>query len=164
MRKRDRAIALGLALCATLLAACGGGAGGTESGGGGQAAKEEAPLEFAACMRAHGVAIEDPQPGESIALPDHGPKTKKAAAACDGKLAAGQELSDEEDEELEEGALAFSRCMREEGIEMGDPTFLGRGKFLLDIAGLDTTSPAFEAAREACQGKMPELDIAGVGG
>jgi hypothetical protein len=65
---------------------------------------------------------------------------------------------------LKEGALAFSQCMREEGIEMGDPEFLGPGKFHLDIAGLDTESPAFKTAQEACQGQMPELDIAGVGG
>jgi hypothetical protein len=163
MRKRDWAIALAMALCATILAACGGG--GEGDGGGAQAAREEASLEFAACLRAHGVEVEDPQPGQNVKLPDRGPKTKKALAACQGKLGtSGQELSAEEDEELKEGALAFARCMRKEGIDMGDPTFLGPGKFLLDIAGLDTSSPAFEAAQDACQAKMPELDIAGIGG
>ena len=47
---------------------------------------------------------------------------------------------------------------------MGDPKFLGRGKFLLDIAGIDTTSPAFEAAQEACDDKLPELSGISVGG
>ena len=40
---------------------------------------------------------------------------------------------------------------------MGDPEFLGPGKFHLDIAGIDTESPAFEAAQEACGDKLPEL-------
>jgi hypothetical protein len=165
MRKRDWTIALATVLCIVGLAACGGG--GSNSGGGGESASgEEARLEFAACMRAHGVEMEDPKPGQNIDIGGaSGPKAKRALAACDGKLdGAGEELSAEEDEELKEGALAFARCMREEGIDMGDPTFPGPGKFLLDIAGLDTTSPAFEAAREACQDNLPELSTVGVGG
>jgi hypothetical protein len=160
MKTKDWLVALALALCVVGLVACGGG--GSSSGGG--ASQEEAGLEFAECVRAHGVEIEDPKPGQSIALPDDTPKTKKAAAACNGKLGGGQELSSGEDEELKEGALAFAQCMRGEGIDMGDPTFPGPGKFLLDIKGLDTESPAFKAAQTACQAKMPELDITGVGG
>jgi hypothetical protein len=161
MKTKDWLVALALGLCVVGLMACGGG-GGSSSGGG--ASQEEAGLEFAECVRAHGVQIEDPKPGHSIALPNDDPKTKKAAAACNGMLGAGQELSSGEDEELKEGALAFAQCMRGEGIEMGDPTFPGPGKFLLDIKGLDTESPAFKAAEEACQSKMPELDVTGVGG
>lgn len=176
MKRRDVAIAIALALCVVGLVACGGGGsgggdGGSASGGGGSvsggesAAGEEARLEFAECMRAHGVQMEDPKAGQSIDLGGQDdPTTKKALAACNGKLGAGQELSDEEDEELKEGALDFAQCMRDEGIDMGDPRFLGKGKFLLDIAGLDTESPAFKAAQATCQSKMPELDIPGVGG
>lgn len=166
MKRSDWAIAPALALCAIGLVACGGGAnaGGSGSGGGERASGEEAGLAFAECMRAHGVEVEDPKPGKSIDLGGRDdPKTKKALAACNGEL-GGQELTSEEDEELKEGALAFARCMRDEGIDMGDPEFLGPGKFHLDIAGLDTTSPAFEAAQEACQAKMPELDVTGIGG
>jgi hypothetical protein len=170
MKRRDVAIALALALCVVGLVACGGGSssgsGGSAAGGSGEsAAGEEARLEFAECMRAHGVEMEDPKPGQSIDLGGKDdPTTKKALAACNGKLGAGQELTDEEDEELKEGALAFAQCMRDEGIDMGDPKFLGKGKFLLDIASLDTESPAFKAAQATCQSKMPELDIPGVGG
>jgi hypothetical protein len=163
MKRRDRAIALGVVLCVLGLPACGGGSG---SGGAEGASREEAGLEFAECMRAHGVEMEDPKPGQNIDVGGSGdPKTKKALAACNGKLGdAGQELSAEEDEELKEGALAFAQCMRGEGIDMGDPQFLGPGKFHFGIAGLDTNSPAFKAAQEACQGKMPEVNVVGVGG
>jgi predicted small secreted protein len=163
MKTRDWAIALALALCAATLAACGSSA----DGGDAQAAKEEAPLEFAACMRAHGIEMEDPKAGQGaieVGGDPNDPTTKKALATCNGKLGAGQELTSEEDEKLNESALAFSQCMREEGIDMGDPEFLGPGKFHLDIAGLDTDSPAFKAAQEACQGKLPELETSGVGG
>jgi hypothetical protein len=164
MRKTDWMVALALALCVVGLAACGGG--GSGSGGGG-ASGEEAGLAFAECMRAHGVEVEDPKPGQkNFALGGSGnPATKKALAACDGKLgSAGQELSSEEAEDFREGALALARCLREEGIDMGDPEFLGPGKFHLDIEGIDTSSPAFEAAREACGDKLPELSGFSIGG
>jgi hypothetical protein len=165
MRTRDWAIALAVALCATALAACGGG-NASGSAGGSQASEEEASLEFAACMRAHGVAVEDPKPGESLVIGNtDDPATKKALAACNAKLGdLGQELSAEEGEEFKEGWLAFAKCMRGQGIDMGDPTFLGPGKVHLDIAGIDTSSPAFEAAREACQDKTLELHGVNIGG
>lgn len=162
MRKTDWVVAATLALCVLGLVACGGGGSGT--GGGGSASSEEAGLEFAECMRAHGVEVEDPKPGHNIDVGgSEDPKTKKALAACNGKL-GHQELSAEEGEEFKEGWLAFAQCMRENGIEMGDPQFLGPGKVHLDIAGLDTNSPAFKAGQEACQGKVPKSSSIGVGG
>jgi hypothetical protein len=162
MRKKDWLAASVLALCAVGLIACG--SGGSSSDTTGSGTHEEAGLEFAECMRAHGVEIEDPQPGQNIAIPDDDPSTKKALAACNGKLAgAGQELSAEEDEEFREGWLAFSECMRDEGIDLADPRFPGNGKVLLGIAGIDTTSPAFEAAAEACKDEVPAQTGGGIG-
>jgi hypothetical protein len=157
-----------LALCVSGLVACGGG-GSSSAGGSGAAAgsEEEAALEFTECLRAHGVEVEDPKPGQkNIELPGMGDLTsKKALAACNGKLGtAGQELSSGEQEDFKEGALALAQCLREQGIDMGDPEFLGPGKFHLDIAGIDTESPAFKAAQEVCAGKLPELSGISVGG
>jgi hypothetical protein len=166
MRKTDWLVALTLALCAVGLVACGGG--GSGSGGGESASgEEEAALEFTECLRAHGVEVEDPKPGQkNIEVGDgNDPTTKRALAACNGKLGtAGQELSSGEQEDFKEGALALAQCFREQGIDMGDPEFLGPGKFHLDIEGIDTSSPAFEAAREACDDKLPELSGITVGG
>jgi hypothetical protein len=165
MRKTDWLVAVAVALCVVGLVACGGG--GSGSSGGEGASAEEAGLEFTECLRAHGVEVEDPKPGQkNIEVGEEGdPGTKKALAACNGKLGtAGQELSSEEDEEFREGALAIARCMRENGIDMGDPEFLGPGKFHLDIEGIDTSSPAFEAARETCNGLLPESSGITVGG
>jgi predicted small secreted protein len=160
MKKKDWLVTLTLALCIVGLAACGGGSG----GGGESASREEAALGFAECMREHGVEMEDPKPGQNITIEDDDPTTKKALAACNGKLAgAGQELSAEEDEEFREGWLAFSQCMRDEGIDLADPKFPGSGKVLLGIAGIDTTSPAFEAAKEACGDEAPAQTGGGIG-
>jgi hypothetical protein len=176
MKTRDWMIATALALCAVVLVACGGGgASGSAGGGGGGAggagagggaSSEEAALAFAECLRAHGVEVEDPQPGKGLAVEAGGdPTTKQALAACHGKLGdAGQELGAEEGEEFKEGWLAFAKCVRGQGIDMGDPTFLGPGKVHLDIEGIDTESPAFEAAAEACQGLTPETEGVNIGG
>jgi hypothetical protein len=173
MRKKDWLVALTLALCVIGLVACGGGGSGTSSGeagsgagssGGASASREEAGLKFAECMREHGVEMEDPAPGQNITLENNDATTKKALAACNGKLGdAGQELSAEEGEEFREGWLAFSQCMRDEGIDLADPQFLGPGKVRLGIAGIDTNSPAFEAAAEACQDEVPDQTGGGIG-
>ena len=107
MKRSDWAIALAMVLCVVGLVACGGGGGSGSGGRGESASRENAGLEFAECMRAHGVEMEDPKPGQNIDLGRRAndPKTKVALAACNGKLGdAGQELSSDEDEELKEGA------------------------------------------------------------
>ena len=169
MRKTDWLVVSVLALCMVGLVACGGGGGsGSDGGGGGSAAREEAGLEFAACMRAHGVEMEDPEPGATsieVGGDRNDPTTVKAERACNGKLdKVAQETSPEEDEEFREGWLAFTQCVRDEGIDLADPEFPGPGQVLLGIAGIDTESPAFEAAMEACSDKAPDSPGFGVGG
>lgn len=164
MKTRDWAIAIASVFCVIALAACGGSSGGSSASGDGGAAEEETELEFAECMRAHGAEVEDPKPGKGLVIGNtDDPATKKALAACNGKLDnAGQELSAEEGEEFKEGWLAFAKCVREHGVDMADPEFLGPGKVHLDQSA--TGSPAFEAAREACQGKTLELRGISIGG
>lgn len=172
MRKTNLLVALVVALCATGLGACGGGSG-TDSvsasgGGSDRAAREEAGLEFAQCMREHGVEMEDPDPDRGgIEIPgDPGdPLTRDALAACDRTLdKVAQDVSPEEDEAFREGWLAFTQCMRDHGIDLADPQFQGAGKVILGIAGVDTTSPAFEAAKRACIDQAPPSNGFGVGG
>jgi hypothetical protein len=166
MRKTDWLVAAALVLCVVGLVACGGGGSGSD-GGGESASREEAGLEFAHCMRAHGIEVEDPKPDQNIEIGGNpnDPATKKAEAACNGKLdKVAQETPPEEDEEFKEGWLAFAQCVREQGIDMPDPQFLGPGQVHLSIAGIDTSSPAFEAAREACDDIVPEESGPTVGG
>lgn len=174
MKRSDWAVAVGLALCAATLAACGSNASGN---GEDAAAQEEARLEFAECMRQHGVEMEDPTPGQkgviiggtgtkgpgkqSTGVNPDDPATKKALAACKGKLGdLGQEPSPQEQEEFKEDALAFAECMREHGVDMPDPQFDGEGHVQMRIGGRSSSgpspeSPAFQKAQETCQSKLP---------
>jgi hypothetical protein len=176
MSKRDWLVAGALAACVVTLVACGGG---SEAGAEDPAAaREEAGLEFAECMREHGVEVEDPQPGQggvvigkvekkagagssSRSLSD--PATDKAMEAC-GEIMedAAPELSPEEEEEHKEQALAFAQCMRENGVDMPDPQFGSDGKMTMRIGGPgthgpDPESPVFEQAQEACQDEAPGM-------
>lgn len=173
------ALALGL-----LAAACGGspegGTGGIASAGDGSAAKttadkgkadpEQAGLDFARCMREHGVDMPDPQaggggmvmigpgPGEAQAgapAPGPPPGFEQAHEACKHMLedligdGAGPLDPAEQDR-----ALQFARCMREHGVDMPDPDFSGNGARIAIARGpgLGPDSETFKAAQEACGG------------
>jgi hypothetical protein len=145
----------------------------------------EGPLQFAKCMREHGIDMPDPTisesgsggvmvaiggPGDgsgdaSIGRPD--PKEMEAANKdCQHFLAdatKGFEAPSEEDQKkMQEQALAFSKCMREHGIDMPDPQFSADGGgFNVSIGSpedgasndgppIDFNSDEFKAASEAC--------------
>jgi hypothetical protein len=58
-----------------------------------------------------------------------------------------------------QAALEFSRCMREHGIDMPDPTFNGNGGISITVhaggPGPKPGDPKFKAAEQACQKFMP---------
>ncbi len=204
-------------LVAVTLAACGGGGGDDDGvaslgeGDGGsdgttsttlsEEEAEEALLEWASCMRDHGVDMPDPQIGENGGVQIQigsesgsgdegdggGPKPAdrdaflEANEACGEPPAIGGSFDEEDIEQMQEDALAFAECMRDEGIEdFPDPDFSdfgpgagpqrrsssgdggdegddGEGPTAM-ISGpfgeIDLSDPAMQAAFEACQEEM----------
>lgn len=127
---------------------------------------ERALLDFAQCMREHGVDMGDPTvdtegnlqlpPIEFIASPDVDPDVAMAEldatfAACEQHLegvvlnAAGPGS----DVEFEDALLEYAGCMREQGIDMPDPD-LSSGVIDLGGNGLGDIDE-FEAAHEECK-------------
>jgi hypothetical protein len=166
-----------LAACALAVAACGGEdpAGGTSPSADRESEAREAQLNYARCMRDHGVDMPDPtfeSDGRSLQTgPDPEDiddlkrgKFREAEQACKKYLEAIEppELSEEQQQEFRDAALANARCMREHGIEnFPDPTFgeNGEAKIRLDRGrGLDPQDPDFREAMEACEDTMPKLD------
>jgi hypothetical protein len=177
MSGKDWAVTVAVGLCAIGLLACGAG-GGSSSSGGDEAAFEESRLKMSECLRKHGLDVPDPVPGqkgvliqESSKKGDQGgginpgdPATRKAMEACEDEVGfEPPDVSPEQEEELKEGMLAFAQCMRGHGIDMPDPEFGENGKSKITIGGPGRAGqmdqPAFEAAQEACQDKMPEGGI-----
>ena len=144
---RLRAGAAGLLLI-TVLAACSGGA--TPSGvatlqspGAGEADPSASPsasldpetarLEFARCMREHGIDLPDPGSGGAsgpITIGGNGPDVEKmqdAMEACQQFLGDAVGAPAEIDPEMQDKMLEFAKCMRENGVDFADPDFSGGG-------------------------------------
>jgi hypothetical protein len=129
---------------------------------------EDAMLAFARCMREHGIDMPDPDtsgggPGvltfraeaSGEKLDAGADKFKEANDACKDLMgdAGPQNMSPEQAKEAQDQALAFSRCMREHGVNMPDPNFDGEGHVMMkidDSSGIDPSDPKFEAAQQAC--------------
>jgi hypothetical protein len=129
---------------------------------------EDAMLAFARCMREHGVNMPDPDTsggGGMVQMGGDGrdrtsldadmQKFTDADKACRDLLgdAGPQNMSPKQQQEAQDQALAFSRCMRAHGVNMPDPTFGGQGQVTMKIdsaSGIDPSDPKFEAAQQAC--------------
>jgi hypothetical protein len=179
---RRTLVALGLGLMLGLgAAACGGspdsggvatlggdGAGDQQTGGSGTARKDpqEAALEFAKCMREHGVDMPDPEvdsqgrirvtvrAGRGQADPK---KLNEAQQACGHLMGGGGDGPGKLDPKAQDAMLAFARCMREHGIDMPDPT--GNGLLFNSKRGQgpDPSSSKFKEAERACDHHLADL-------
>jgi hypothetical protein len=162
-------------LCATAaaalaltVAACGGGdpnpaSSGTDGGRQGIDAKtKKAMLDFARCMREHGIDMKDPQfqPGGGVVMQAGAKGTtaeqqRAAEQACAKyqkqiKPPAGAN-SPAAQAKFRKAALANAKCMREHGINMPDPQFGENGEVQQRIGpGIRPTDPKFQAAQKAC--------------
>jgi hypothetical protein len=161
-----------LAACALAVAACGGenAAGGGNSAADRESEAREAQLKYARCMREHGIDMPDPTFEGGGATLQRGPdpedfpreKLREAEQACEKYLEAIEppELSEEEQQEFKEAALANARCMREHGIEnFPDPTFGENGEALIRLgqeSGIDEDDPNFQEAQKACEDTLPK--------
>ncbi len=182
-------LGLGLAVALVLAlgtAACGGSGADAQvatAGGGDSATKdaavkdaketdpEQAGLDFARCMREHGVDMPDPQSGGGgfikVGPGEVAGKAMRAGEGLPDDFAAAdeacrhfledliQEGGPPMDAEAQDKALRFARCMREHGVDMPDPDFSGGPgggglRIEIGIGGIDPGSETFQAAQEAC--------------
>jgi hypothetical protein len=145
---------------------------------------QQAMLQYAQCMRDHGIDIPDPEfksgPGGGGAQgggminvnPKEDPGFQAADKECRHFLAGitqaggGPELSPEQ----QQAFLDFAECMRDHGIPMKDPTFQGGG-MSIEIgdddgsgAKIDPQSPAFQNAETECQKILTDAGVKGPGG
>ncbi|HSC02798.1 MAG TPA: hypothetical protein VLC49_05745 [Solirubrobacteraceae bacterium] len=153
------------------LSACGS----SRPNSGGSTAAQDNPadaakaLEFAKCMRSHGVSnFPDPTGGElrlqvqktpnstSVNGAEvNGPAFQNAMQACHSYLPNGGHPSAAQTAKAKAQALAMSRCMRSHGVpDFPDPKFQTGpgGGFGIRIGGpgVDPNSPGFQAAQKAC--------------
>ncbi|MEV4318478.1 hypothetical protein [Actinocrispum sp. NPDC049592] len=114
---------------------------------------------FAKCMRENGVNMPDPDPdggpgAGADSIDRNSPAFQKAMDACKQHLPGGGDLS-KLDPKLVDQLREFTKCMRDNGVNVPDPDpsspMLGLGA----MADLDRGSPAVQKAMEACKDKVP---------
>jgi hypothetical protein len=134
-----------------------------------QQQNRDAMLAYTQCMREQGIDMPDPQPGQrgiQLRVPEGvtPEQMEKAEGACRQHLddIEAPEMSEEQQKEFQEAALAFARCMREHGVDMPDPTFGEDGRAQIRVrrgdgsgGGPRPDDPQFEEAQEACRDKLP---------
>jgi hypothetical protein len=179
--------AVGL-LTAGVLVACGGGSSdpgvasigtSTSSSPGPSGHGPTTPLEYARCMRAHGLPdFPDPDSDGNINLTatagtdPNSPQWKAATKAC-GQLPPPASSGNAQEQYAL--ALKFAQCMRAHGQPLSDPQPPGSGPQVQSQNGgsangapsgqngnLDPNSPQFKAAQEACQKVAPGLEGMGL--
>ena len=120
---------------------------------------ETARLEFARCMREHGIDLPDPGSGGvsgPITIGGNGPDAEKmqtAMEACNSILGDAFGAPAQIDPEMQDKMLEFAKCMRDNGVDFPDPDVSGNGGRIQigGPGGLDPSSKTFQAAQEACQ-------------
>jgi hypothetical protein len=153
------------------------GGGAAESGGGSRSGGElrmaggsvHAMTKFAACMRKNGEPTFPDSNGQgqisisSAAGIDPGStQFQHAQQACQKELPNGGVPSPAQQAQARQGALAFSACMRKNGVpNFPDPQFGPGGRVSIRIhaagsgPGLDPNSPQFQHAQQVCQKDLP---------
>ncbi len=149
------------------LAACGGDD--PSANGSTASQRRDAELQFARCMREHGLNVPDPQPGQRgmrLSVPKGTSRDKVDAAqkACQKYLdkVKPPPMSDADKKKFRDAALANAQCMREHGLpNFPDPTFGPDGGAQIRLkrgTDLDPDSAKFQDAMKACEKLLPDPD------
>lgn len=145
-------------------------AAGSGSGSGSTSANYQARLNFAKCLRSHGVNAPDPSANGGPAGGGGGgfralrssPNFQAASQAC-AKYRAGAfgfaNVSPAQRAQFQQQLVKFATCMRSHGISIPDPSSTsGGGGFgiLRQISSSERNSPAFQTAFKSCSSSLPK--------
>ncbi len=123
---------------------------------------QDAEVRYARCMREHGIDMPDPgADGQTRIEIDDPDAWEEAEEECrpiiEEVVGTFEPPSEEEQAQMREQALEFSKCMREHGIDMPDPQFGENGEVTVNAGGVEGDAPGpmdddFQAAAEECGG------------
>ncbi|MFB7369689.1 hypothetical protein ACFC0D_07620 [Streptomyces sp. NPDC056222] len=156
-RKTKLAAAASFAALSLFTAACSGGSGGSDAPEANEeGTKADQAFEHRKCLREQGLDVPEPKPGEQgVGLTIGGDgmskeKMEKAFKACQGKD-GGAGLGKEPTQADKDKALAYAKCMRENGFNMPDPKFDGGAQAAMPIPK-GAEKQKFDKAAKACEG------------
>jgi hypothetical protein len=176
MSRRAVFSCLSAALAATALAACGSSSssgGAALAGNPGSASNYQTRLNFAKCMRSHGVNVPDPSAnggppagatggggfgGGGFRALRSDPNFQSASKACAKYRVGGfGNISSAQRAQFQQAAVKFAECMRSHNVNIPDPSSNGAGGFGIfrNISPTERQSPQFKTAIQACASTLP---------
>ncbi len=154
-----------------------GGAASTTTGT--SSATYQARLNYAKCMRAHGVNVPDPSAnggpapgaggGGGFRALRNSPNFASANTACAKYRRAAfgfANLTPAQRAQRQQDLVKFAECMRSHSIDIPDPSTSSGGGFgiLRSIPSSERQSPAFQTALKVCSSSLPRFGRGGAGG
>lgn len=174
--KRSRVSTLLLVSLLVVLSGCGD----KENSSSSTSSSDQAVLDFAKCMRDNGVDFPDPKTGADGRLQIdmqqgqsqlQSPQEQEAFSACRSKLGNFANIGSGQQQQLQDAALDYAKCMREHGYNMADPDFSqamgsggGPGAGGGPFGNVDQSDPTYVSANDACKDKLSAITSAIPGG
>ncbi|MDJ0466886.1 hypothetical protein [Streptomyces sp. H27-C3] len=145
---------------ALLLTACGGDA--EDKAGGEQGGGKSKELKWAECMRAKGLDVPDPKPGQMPMMSQGQDEAKADAARQKCKKYNPMQVSDSEKKKFASELRVFAKCMRKNGVpEQADPDENGT---LLPPSEEVAQTQRYQDAETKCQDKLKSFKRQNQGG
>lgn len=167
-RRRAAGWLAATAAVALLAAGCGGDDDGKATAGTKSSDPDsERALDYANCMRKHGVPnFPDPvggqlrlEAGPGTGIEPNSPAFKSAQEACQSLAPSGLQSQSGGSSDTQEQVLRFARCMRKNGVpKFPDPDVSEGGGVTMQLPGVDTNSPEFQAAQQTCAKYLSGLE------
>lgn len=167
---------LAVGLCALALGACGGsGSTSASAASSNSEDRDTARLKLTQCLRENGVDVPD-NPGQGNGGQGNGGRRslsdadrEKMQTAMQGpckefRQAAGGNISAEDRQAFQDAFQKFAQCMRQNGVDVPDPTQGGGPRGGGARQSLNSDDPDVQAAREKCQDDLPQRGLRGGGG
>jgi hypothetical protein len=187
VRRRALALCVLSGALAIGVTACGSSSSSTTSvagaGAGTSSSTYTARLNFAKCMRAHGVNVPDPSANGGPAGGAGGagagaggfralrssPNFQAASTACAkyrSKAFGTGNFSPAQRAAAQQALVKFAECMRSHSIDIPDPSTSGGGGFGIfrSIPSSERNSALFKSALQACSTTLPRFGRGGAGG
>ncbi|MEV4113909.1 hypothetical protein [Nonomuraea sp. NPDC049695] len=121
--------------------------------------QQDALVQWAACMRQHGVAVKDPGTTTGPLIPQGGVNSQtlqRAQQSCRSHLqAAGGNQDNVSGPAALDKFLELAKCMREHGVQdFPDPVLDANGSVTFN-GKIDRKAPHYQEASDACKSKLP---------
>lgn len=167
-RRARLAAAVTMVAGIALLTGCGGGSSFATAAGSAQYMKA---LAYAQCMRSHGVPSY-PDPDSQGHLPPlqvgrdgvSQQAVQSAQNACRSLNPGGSQGSAGQQQGKLTQALDFAKCMRAHGVPNFPDPSASNGGIGYDLGGVDTHSPQYQSAQQACRSAQSGTDQSPSGG